>query len=159
MARKPDIQYVGQFYVHGSEARQPELKPTPHRSKTTLPKFLRKQQVEVQVDPVALASILVAAVMLILMVVSTLQYVSSVREYDAMAEHLRTLQDQNARLNHDYYTSDDYDLEYIQSTALALGMVPAEQVQTITIDVTVPEPEPEPTVWDDIRWFFAGLFA
>lgn len=157
MARKPDIQYVGQFYVYGSEARQAELKPTPKKTNTTLPKFLRREQVKIYLDPVALAGLVVAVAMTILMAVSAVQYVNAFREYEAMERTVVLLQDKNARLNHNYRT--EMDLEYVESTALALGMVPAEDVQSLTIKVTVPEPEPEPTVWDDIRWFFEGLFA
>ena len=28
----------------------------------------------------------------------------------------------------------------------------------MTITVTVPQREPEPTFWDDVVWFFQGLF-
>ena len=159
MARKPDIQYVGQFYTHGSEARQPALKPQLKPAALKAPKFLRQEKVEVQVDPVALASTVVAVAMLILMVVSCFQYVGAVRAYEEMESYVVELQDTNARLNHDYYTSEHFDLEYVEKTALALGMVPAEQVQTVQIQVAVPQPEAEPTFWDDVRWFVEGLFA
>ena len=36
MERKPEIQYVGQFYVYGSEARQLEEKKR-RQAKTSLP--------------------------------------------------------------------------------------------------------------------------
>ena len=37
MERKPDIQYIDKFYVHGSEARVLELKPQKKKAKTVLP--------------------------------------------------------------------------------------------------------------------------
>ena len=36
--------------------------------------------------------------------------------------------------------------------------IPKEESQTMTITVTVPQREPEPTFWDDVVWFFQGLF-
>ena len=159
MARKPDIQYVGQFYVHGNAAPQRELKPIFQPSKINAPKFLKKDKVEILVDPVALASTVVAVVLLVMMVVNCFQYVGAVRAYDAMEERLVELRDENARLNHDYHTSDDYDLEYVEKTALALGFGPADQAEVVQIDVSVPQPEAEPTFWDDVKWFFDGLFA
>lgn len=159
MARKPDIQYVGQFYVPGSEAHQPELKPIFQPSRIKAPKFLRKEKVEVLVDPVALASTVVAVVLLVLMVVNIFQYVGAVRAYEEMKDYMVELRDDNARLNHDHYTSGDHDLEYVEKTALALGFVPADQAEVIGIDVTVPQPEAEPTFWDDVKWFLEGLFA
>ncbi len=159
MARKPDIQYVGQFYVPGSEARQLELKPQQKPSGFKAPKFLRQEKVEILVDPVALASIVVAVVMLVLMVASIFQYVSAVQAYESMQEYIVELRDDNARLNHDYRTSGDYDLEYVEKTALALGYMPADQAEHIRVNVELPQTEAEPTVWDDIRWFFRSLFA
>ena len=37
MSQKPKIQYVGQFYIHGSEARQLELQEKKKRAKSKLP--------------------------------------------------------------------------------------------------------------------------
>ena len=159
MARKPDIQYVGQFYIPGSEARQPEPKPQQKPSGFKAPKFLRQEKVEILVDPVALVSTVVAVVLLVLMVVNIFQYVGAVRAYDGMQDYIVGLQDENARLNHDYRTSGDYDLEYVEKTALALGFVPADQAESIAVNVTVPEPKAETTFWDDVKWFFDGLFA
>ena len=64
MARKPEIQYVGQFYVYGSEA----VKAAPRfRPQFSLPKpRLELEKIEkIYVDPVALIGLVVAAVMLI----------------------------------------------------------------------------------------------
>ena len=159
MARKPDIQYVGQFYVPGSEARQPELQPQKKTSGFKTPKFLRQEKVEILVDPVALVSTVVAVVLMVLLVVNIFQYVGAVRAYDSMQDYIVELRDDNARLNHDYRTSGDYDLEYVEKTALALGYVPADQAEVISVNVSVPQPEAEPTFWDDVKWFFEGLFA
>ena len=63
----------------------------------------------------------------------------------------------NAELERTY--RDGYDLEDIRDKALALGMVPVEEVPSRTITVTISQPKPERTLWDDIVWFFGGLFG
>ena len=51
MNQKPKIQYVGQFYVHGSEARQLQLQEQKRQAKTKLP-HARVQKIEkIYVDP------------------------------------------------------------------------------------------------------------
>ena len=45
MNQKPKIQYVGQFYVHGSEARQLQLQEQKRQAKTKLP-LARIQKIE-----------------------------------------------------------------------------------------------------------------
>ena len=115
------------------------------------------KQVRIFVDPVALCSVVVAAIILILMVVSVVQFSNACEEYQAMESYLTTLRDQNVTLAHKYNTN--LDLAAIEEQALALGMVPVDQVQTIKVQVTIPVAEPEPTFWDDLVWFFQGLFA
>ena len=57
MAQKPKIQYIGQFYVHGSEARALALEEERKQAKARRP-LARLQQVElIYVDPVAVVSI------------------------------------------------------------------------------------------------------
>ena len=45
MNQKPKIQYVGQFYVHGSEARALQLQEEKRQAKTKLP-LARIQKIE-----------------------------------------------------------------------------------------------------------------
>ena len=45
MNQKPKIQYVGQFYVHGSEARALQLQQEKRQAKTKLP-LARIQRIE-----------------------------------------------------------------------------------------------------------------
>ena len=82
---------------------------------------------------------------------------SQLQEYDAIERYLMDLKEENALLDHNYRSN--YDLEQIRTTALALGMVPATEANTIVVKVTMPEPEVEPTQWDDFIWFMKGLFA
>ena len=157
MNQKPKIQYVGQFYVHGSEARQLQLQEQKRQAKTKLP-LSRIQQIEkIYVDPVALAGIVVAVVMLVTMVLGAVQIKRDWDRYEQASAYVSELKKENARLNHAYRLS--YDLEDIKSKALAMGLVPKSELETVSITVTVPEREPVLTRSDEIRLFLEGLFA
>ena len=157
MVRKPDIQYVHEFYVHGSEARVIELKPRRRVIKTILPKVAPDKSIRIGVDPVALCGIVVAVAMLVLMLVGTMQYVQARSEFQAMSNQVIELQNENVVLRQRYRSS--YDLEAVAHMANALGMIPMEEAQVMYINPVVPVREAEPTVWENIRWFVDGLFA
>ena len=78
-------------------------------------------------------------------------------QYEQMSNYVSRLNQNNAELERTY--RDGYDLEDIRDKALALGMVPVEEVPSRTITVTLSQPKPERTLWDDIVWFFSGLFG
>lgn len=159
MARKPDIQYIHQFYVPGSDAKVVELKPKKQRrkAKTVLPKAAPNQKIVYRVDRMALCGIVVAAVMLILLAVGTVQYLNVCQQHRDLSDQVIKLQNQNVTLREEYRAG--YDLEEIRIVAQALGMVPVEELQTVKVSVKVPTPVPEPTLWENIVWFFDGLFA
>ena len=102
-------------------------------------------------------SLLLAVTMLVVMVLGVVQMQDAWKEYDRMERKLETLQTQNMELKQQYRSS--YDLDDIREKAVAIGMVPISEVQTISVMVTHPETEPVRTVWDDVVWFFSGLFA
>jgi hypothetical protein len=155
--QKPKIQYVGQFYVHGSEARQLQLQEQKRQAKTKLP-LARIQKIEkVYVDPVALAGIAVAVVMLVTMVLGAIQIKRDWDQYERMSSYVSELKKENARKNHAYRLS--YDLADIETKALAMGLVPRTELETITVSVTVPEKVPQMTRMEEIRFFLEGLFA
>ncbi len=157
MNQKPKIQYVGQFYVHGSEARAIELQEQKRQAKTKLP-LARIQRIEkIYVDPVALVGIVVAVVMLVTMVLGAVQIKRDWDQYEQVSAYVSELKKENARKNHAYRLS--YDLEDIKSKALAMGLVPKSELQTMTVTVSVPEPEVELTRMEEIRLFLEGMFA
>ena len=157
MVQKPEIQYIGQFYVPGSEAQVLAPKHKKKKAKTKLPVAKREQEKVIYIDPVALTGITVAVVMLIVMVLGALQLRSDWAQYEQMSDYVSRLNYDKAELERTYRAG--YDLEDIQDKALALGMVPVEEVENRTVAVTISQPEPERTLWDDIVWFFSGLFA
>ena len=157
MVQKPEIQYIGQFYVPGSEAQVLAPKQKKKKAKTKLPVAKREQEKVIYIDPVALMGITVAVVMLIVMVLGALQLRNDWAQYEEMSDYVSRLNYDNAELERTYRAG--YDLEDIRDKALAIGMVPVEEVESRTITVTISRPEPEPTLWDDVVWFFSGLFA
>ncbi len=157
MIQKPKIQYVGQFYVHGSEAKKLELAQEQKKAKTRLP-LAKLQAIEkIYVDPVALAAIAVAVVMLVTMVAGTLQILDDWAEYRSVSRYTSYLHQENARLTREY--AESYDLEDIRTKATALGMVPREELRTMTMTVVLPEPEPEISRIQEIKDFLEGMFA
>ena len=157
MNQKPKIQYVGQFYVHGSEAKALQLQEEKRQAKTKLP-LVRIQKIEkVYVDPVALAGIAVAVVMLVTMVLGAIQIKRDWNQYEQVSSYVSELKKENARKNHAYRMS--YDLADIETKALAMGLVPRSELETVTVSVTVPEKVPQMTRMEEIRFFLEGLFA
>lgn len=157
MTQKPKIQYIGQFYVPGSEAQVLAPKEKKKKAKTRLPIAKREKVGAITIDPIAVAGIAAAAVLLAVMVLGVLQIRDDWAEYSAMSRYVSQLKAENAELKTTYRAG--YDLEDIQNKALGIGLIPKEESQTMTITVTVPQREPEPTFWDDVVWFFQGLFA
>ena len=157
MSQKPKIQYVGQFYIHGSEARQLELQEKKKQAKSKLPlERLRKVEV-VYLDPVAIFGIVTALVMLTVMVLGVLQIRDDWKDYRTMSDYVSRLNSENAQLQADYRSQ--YDLEDIRVKAQALGMVPKAELEVRTVYVTIPQPEPERKMLEEIQWFLSGLFA
>ena len=157
MNQKPKIQYVGQFYIHGSEARQLELQEKKKHAKSKLPlERLRKVEV-IYLDPVAIFGIVTALVLLAVMTVGVLQIRDDWTDYQTMSNYVSRLNSENAELKADYRSQ--YDLEDIRVKAQALGMVPKSQLEVRTVYVTIPQPEPERTWLEEIQWFLSGLFA
>lgn len=157
MIQKPEIQYIGQFYVPGSEAKVLAPKQKKKKAKTKLPVARQEQQKVICIDPVALAGIAAAVVLLTVMVLGALQLRDDWNQYETMSRYVSQLNYENAQLEQTYRAG--YDLEDIRDKALAIGMVPVEELETRSVTVTISQREPEPTLWDDIVWFFSGLFA
>ena len=157
MSQKPKIQYVGQFYIHGSEARQLEQEAKRKQARSKLPLERLRSVREISLDPVAIGGIFVSLVLLAVMIVGALQLKTDWANYRIMDSYVSRLSSQNAELVEEYRSQ--YDLEDIRSKAEALGMVPREDLETRSVYVTVPQSEPEPTWWENLQWFLEGLFA
>ena len=156
MARKPEIQYIGQFYVYGSEAKKVEPVQKQKKAKT-LPEAKPQVIREVALDPVAICGVLVAAAMVVVMILGAVHIQNSWDRYESARHYLTQVRVEHTALTHDYKSS--YNVEEIRTVAQTMGLVPVEELTVIPMKVTVPAPKTEPTLWEDIRWFLEGLFA
>ena len=157
MNQKPKIQYIGQFYVHGSEARALELQEQKKQTKTRLPLAKLETIEKVYVDPVAMVAIAVAVLMLAVMIFGAIQLQEDWAVYQQMSDYVTTLRTQNAELTDTYRAS--YDLADIELKALAMGMVPKSELTVLPITVTVPEAQSVMT-WDQkVVRFWNELWA
>ena len=161
MVRKPDIEYVGKFYVYGSEAKELAQEVKPKKVRTQLPLQKLQSIQRIYVDPVALFGIAVAVVMLVTMVIGAVHIHDTWTEYEVMQNYVAKLEQENVMLQREYHNG--YDLTEIEATALSMGMIPREEAQTMQVRVTIPVVEEEPSVWEEfcdyIQWFIDGLFA
>ena len=155
MARKPDIQYV-RYYTDGSAARQLEVY-SPRKNKTAAPRPKKQKGYVIYVDPLAVGGILLAAVMLVMMLVSSIQLAVARQELSTAQAYVTTLTQSNEQLRRTY--DEGYDLEEVEKSALALGMIPISQATTILVDVEEEEIVEEPTFWERVSMKLAELFA
>ena len=131
MANRKPVQYI-QFYTDGSAARQPEIRPV--RKPLPKPRKARKPRYVLYVCPVALCGILAAAVLLVMMAVGSVRLYRAKQAQAAMAEYVAHLEWDNALKKSEYEAS--LDLEKIRREALALGLVPQEEISHMEISVT-----------------------
>lgn len=157
VTQKPKIQYVGMFYVHGSEAKKLQEEQRRKEARTKLPLERLRKMEAIYIDPVALVSIAVAVLMLVTMVYGVLRITRDWAEYRQMSAYVSEMNLENANLYQEY--RENIDLEDVYTKAVALGMLPVEEVPTRTITVHVPEAPVEPTWMERTTAFFAGLFA
>ena len=159
MAYKPEIQYIGQFYVHGSEARALELEREKEKkkAKTSLPLERLRKVRKIHVDVLAICSILLCIVMVVTMGMSMLHLQDAWHELKVAQEYRMSLEKVNRTLAINYRSG--YDPEIVRAAALEMGMVPVEELATTELTVTIPVQEPDPTVLEEILWFLKGLLA
>ena len=155
MAAKVDVQYI-RFYTDGSAAKQ--VAPLFPEEKKARRARARKsaQRITICVDPVAIFSIVVAAALLVCMVVGLASLQQARQRNAQMLSYVQSLEQENERLQQTY--AEGYDLQEIEKTALALGMVPAENVRVDVISVQMPQEE-APSGWEQFVAFLTGLFA
>ena len=155
MAMQPEVRYIN-AYVSGTAAPQPVKKPQ-KRPAVYLPKVKKQQKWLIPVDMVAVGGIFAAVVLSIMLIVGLVQMNQAQREARIYKEYALSLQQENKALE-DIYTAS-YDLEEVRDIALAMGMVPVEQVEHMTMQVVTPEVVQEPTAWESFWAFFLGMFA
>lgn len=153
MAQQLDVRYVN-FYTAGSSALK--IAPAIPQETVTLPKKIKRKRLTLYIDPVAIAGILVAATMMILMTVGVVELATLRQDEVVMASYVDVLQTENESLREEYEAG--YDPQEIEKTALALGMIPAEQAQRLSIRVEEPVKESK-SAFRNFFTFLTGLFA
>ena len=161
MAQKPykyNIEYIQKFYSYGSEAKVIEFQPVnPDPEKPVVPKRQKEPVTTICIDPIAFCSIMVAVVMVLVVLAGVIQYGVISRDHAVMENYVTNLREDHILLQHQYNAS--YDLQKVDDTARALGMIPVSEVQTMSIRVEVPVRPEEPGFFDNLIWFFSGLLA
>lgn len=156
MARQPEIRYIN-AYVSGTAAYQMEAAPVRKKKRVSLPKMRREKKTVIAIDPFAVCGIVVAAVMMVLLLVGFVRLQDARADVLAMENYVTSLEQKNAELQDTY--SSGYDLEEIERIALAMGLVPSNQVPQLSIEVVIPHEPAEPTAWESFCAFLTGLFA
>jgi len=157
MAYKYGIQYVN-FYTDGSAARKVE--PVHHAPKVTMPKPKKRKRKVIYVDPVAILGTMVAVCMLVMMFVGLFQLHQERQQAQIMENYVEHLTEKNQQLQQQY--TSGYDLEEVERTALALGMMPQSQVPQTVVHMPAEEIPEEPvntTFLARISAILSGLFA
>ena len=155
MAVQPEVRYIN-AYVSGTAAPRPEKRPQ-KRPSVQLPKVRKQQKWLIPVDMVAVGGILAAVVLSIMLIAGLVQMNQAQQEAKMYKEYALSLRRENEALQDTYASS--YDLEEVRDIALAMGMVPVEQVQHVTMQVVTPQAVQEPTAWESFWAFFLGMFA
>ena len=155
MAQRRPIEYV-QFYTIGTAAQKVEVAKPKLAEPVFLPPIIHKRK-KIFVDPVAIFGVVVAVCMFFTMFVGVHHLRQVQKDAAAMEQYVLHLQQVNEEKKEIYHNS--YTLEEVEKTALALGLVPMDQVAHHAIDVTEPEPPEAPSVWDSVGTFLSGLFA
>ena len=154
MARKLDIEYI-RYYTDGSAARQPAPQ-TPKRSRP-LPKVKKQPQQILYIQPLAIVGILMAAVMFVMMMVGSVELAQARQEQQAMENYVQMLSRKNAEARAEY--EEGLNLEEIEKSALALGMIPQSQAKQITIAVPEVEIQEEIGQLRQALLFLQSMFA
>ena len=156
MTPKPKIQYVGQFYVCGSEAKALQQNPI-EKSKAKISKSVQKRVENINIEPVAIASIVVAVCLLVTMLMGVVQLQKDWEQYQIAAQHLHEVKEENRIKTEQYRQS--FDRAEVRAAAESMGMIPKAEAKRESVKVTVPLPEPEETILDQIKLFVKGLLA
>ena len=155
MARHPDVQYI-RFQTDGNAARKIEV-AAPIKT-IRLPRVKQKRKrITLRIDPLALTAIVMTVVMAVLMVVGVQRLEEAKQKTEVMQTHVENLQKERAELSQ--YFRDHCNLEEVERAALALGMVPKEQVPHITIDVSGTQTTQRLDAWHQFATVLASLFA
>ena len=154
MAQHPKVEYI-RMYTDGSAARKLEVVTPAKKVRFAHPK--KQKKILLYVDPIAVAGMVMAVVMLTVMLVSAINLCNVQKQTIALENYVTQLRTENATLRAEYEAG--YDIESIERSALGIGMVPSEQVQHIKLYVAPTQTQENAGGWNGFATFLAGLFA
>lgn len=154
MAHNVSVQYV-QYYTQGSTARR--ILPAAKKLISTLPRIKKQKVHKIYVDPVAIFGTAVALLMLVMMAVGVNQLRQEQQKTAVIEQRVEQLRMENRQLQAEYAVQ--CDLDAVEKTALALGMIPRQEATHTTIQVEPVEAAETATMWQRIGTFLTGLFA
>ena len=128
MANKSGVQYI-RYYTVGNAAR--ELAPQIVEKPKAAPRPRKAKRILLFVDPVAVLGMVTAVVMVVSMLVGMAQLNAVWEQQTVVQAQINRLIQENEQLQDQYESG--YDLADVEKTALALGMVPAQQVEHISL--------------------------
>lgn len=149
MAQKPKIEYVGEYYSYGSEARKLKRNPV------VLVSDVRTRKRTVYIDPVALAGIVLAGVLLVSLAVGSFLFYRQWQHNAELTTTVLTLRQENTNLRYRYESG--FVEEEIRMKAKSWGMIPAEEAETMFFTVHMPQPKAQRSWFADVWWFLSGL--
>lgn len=154
MAKQIDVRYI-RLYTDGSAARKMEVAVPVQQAR--LPRAKKQKKIVLYIDPVAVLGIVTAVVMLIVMAISSHNFIRAQQKVAVMESYVQELRQENVALRETYEAG--YDLQEVERTARALGMIPSQQARHVTVQVEVPQTQVQPNVLEQFYAFLTGLFA
>ena len=128
MAKKSDVRYI-RYYTVGSAARELSA-PVPQQPRPAA-KPRKAKKIVLYIDPVAILGMVTAVIMMVCMLAGMARLNEVRAQQNVVQGQIQRLVEENRTLEATY--ADSYDLADVEKTALALGMVPVEQVEHIRL--------------------------
>lgn len=154
MAQRVDVQYID---YNARDIATRRVLPGVFPYFRPLPVAKKRKALRICIDPVAIFGIVVATCMLIMMGAGISRLCAEQEKCAVMEDYVQRLEIQNDQLKAEYAAS--CDLEAIEKTALALGMIPVQEAARTTITVESVQTREAESFWNRMGTFLTGLFA
>ena len=158
MANRVDVQYV-QFYTDGSAAKKIAT-PLPKKRVQERPVQKKMKRKVIRIDMVAILSLAVCVALLATLGLGVGKLQKAQEDNARMTQYVEKLSRDNETLAQEYAAS--YDLNEIEKTAIALGMIHGDEAshRGVTVQMGAQTPaQPQMQLWHGLISFFANIFA